>query len=115
MDGWTDNNLAANLQRRMTPMGDDIKRDGKTFRCLHAVLMSVMCVLSGCAGIQPPPGLKNERSFTQESTKPYDEAYKIIAKQMRTCYRAIGLFGNGYEVQSDLDTIKETGTVELYY
>ena len=90
-----------------------LKRDGKTYRARPAVL--VMCVLSGCAGIQPPPEQRNERSFTQQSTKPYEEAYKIIGKQMRTCYRAIGLFGNGYEVQSDLDTTKETGTVELYY
>jgi hypothetical protein len=96
------------------PRGDT-RGDAMTLRCRDAVFLSVICVLSGCAGIKPPPGLENERSFTQESTKPYIEAYRIIATQMRTCYRAIGLFGNGYEVQSDLDTAKETGTVELYY
>ena len=82
---------------------------------LWSVLLSLICALSGCAGIQPPPGMENDRSFTQNSTKPYVEAYKIIAKQMRACYRAIGLLGNGYDVQADLDTANKTGTVELYY
>jgi hypothetical protein len=79
------------------------------------ILLSLICVLSGCAGIEPPPGSENERSFTQNSTKPCLEAYKIVAKQMRACYRAIGFFGNGYDVQADLDTANKTGTVELYY
>lgn len=74
-----------------------------------------IALLVGCAGIQIPPGSENEQTFIQESSKPYQDAYRIIAKQMRACYRVIGLFGNGYDIQADLDTMAKTGTVELYY
>jgi len=60
----------------------------------------LIVLLSGCAGIQMPAGQENEHSFTQESKKTYRDAYRIISKQMRACYRYIGLFGNGYDVQS---------------
>jgi hypothetical protein len=53
------------------------------------ILLSLICQLSGCFGMAPNPGLQNERSFTQDSTKPYIEACKTIAKQMRACDRAI--------------------------
>jgi hypothetical protein len=79
------------------------------------ILLWLICTLSGCVGVEVPAGSENERSFTQRSAQPYREAYRIIAQQMRACYRAIGLFGNGYEVQADLDTAAKTGTVELYY
>jgi hypothetical protein len=46
---------------------------------------------------------------------PYLDAYRVIAKQMRACYRVIGLFGNGYDIQADLDTAHKAGTVELYH
>ena len=81
----------------------------------RAILLSLIWTFSGCVGVEIPAGSENERSFTQYSAKPYLEAYRIIAKQMRACYRAIGLFGNGYDVQADLDTANKTGTVELYY
>ena len=51
----------------------------------------------------------------QEAPVPYREAYQIVAKQMRACYRAIGVFGNGYDVQADLDTADLSGRVELYH
>jgi len=75
----------------------------------------VAIVISGCASIQMPVGQETERSFSQESERPYDEAYRIIAKQMRACYRAIGLFGNGYDVQADMDAVNKQGVIELYY
>jgi hypothetical protein len=79
------------------------------------ILLLTVGFLSGCAGIQIPVGQEDERTFTQESNKSYQDAYRIIAKQMRACYRVIGLFGNGYDVQADLDTTNKRGTVELYY
>ncbi len=79
------------------------------------IFLLTISFLSGCAGIQIPPGQENERTFSQESNKHYQDAYRIIAKQMRACYRVIGLFGNGYDVQADLDTANKRGTVELYY
>lgn len=33
---------------------------------------------------------------------------------MRACYRVIGVFGNGYDVQADADSALKTATVELY-
>lgn len=79
-----------------------------------SVLLFVVA-LSGCAGIQIPAGQENQRTFIQESDKPYQETYRTIAKQMRACYRVIGAFGNGYDIQADLDTANKRGTVELYY
>ncbi len=75
----------------------------------------ILLALTGCAGIQPPQGQENQRTFVRTTDKPYREAYRIIAKQMRACYRVIGVFGNGYDVQADLDTENKTGTIELYY
>ena len=79
------------------------------------ILLLTVSFLAGCAGIQIPPDQENQRTFTQESNKSYQDAYRIIAKQMRACYRVIGLFGNCYDVQADLDTANKRGTVELYY
>lgn len=82
----------------------------------NLVFFAFFCTfLTGCAGIQMPPGQENTRTFTQESNKSYQEAYRLISKQMRACYRAIGLFGNGYDIQADLDAENKRGTVEVYY
>lgn len=45
----------------------------------------------------------------------YQAAYRLIAKQMRACYRIIGVFGNGYDVQADIDTQNKSATIEFYY
>lgn len=71
--------------------------------------------LSACSTVQIPAGQESQRTFTQESSRPYQEAYRTIAKQMRACYRVIGLFGNGYDVQADLDTANQSGAVEVYH
>lgn len=83
-----------------------------TFRLLSLALTAA---LAGCATIDVPPGQENQREFVQETALPYRDAYQIVAKQMRACYRVIGLFGNGYEVQADLDSNERTGRVELYH
>lgn len=77
--------------------------------------LGLALLLGGCATIELPPGQENNREFIQETTLPYKDAYQIIAKQMRACHRVIGVFGNGYDVQADLDTAGRIGRVELYH
>lgn len=82
------------------------------YRLLAALLVAS---LSACGSISLPPDQENQREFVQETRMPYKDAYQLIAKQMRACYRVIGLFGNGYDVQADLDANEKTGRVELYH
>lgn len=79
------------------------------------IAASISSLLVGCAGVPLPAGQENQREFTQASELPYQQAYQIISKQMRACYRVIGLFGNGYDVQSDMDSASQTGRVELFH
>jgi hypothetical protein len=83
----------------------------KTYRLL---LLLAAIALVGCASTPPPAGQEGQRAYTQQSAMPYQEAYRIIAKQMRACYRSIGPFGNGYDIQADMDTAAKTASVELY-
>jgi hypothetical protein len=80
----------------------------------HALFLSLAFVLAGCAVPTLPPGQENERTFVRETAKSYQEAYRTIAKQMRACYRVVGLLGNGYDIQADLDSSSKTGTIEVY-
>ena len=83
---------------------------------LHrTIALGLAVTLGGCATIELPPGQESKREFIQETTLPYKDAYQIIAKQMRACYRVLGPFGNGYDVQADLDTAERIGRVELYH
>ena len=61
-----------------------------------------------------PAGQENERRFSQSSAIPYHDAYKIIDKQMRHCFRVITWLGNGLDVQAELDKFDKKGTIELY-
>ena len=70
--------------------------------------------LVGCGQLEMTPPNPEQRTFTQESAVNYKEAYRIIAKQMRACFRVIGDLGNGYDVQADLDGAEKKGSVELY-
>jgi hypothetical protein len=72
-------------------------------------------VLGACSTTPMPPGQETSREFTQVSSVPYKDAYRIIAKQMRACFRIIGIYGNGYDVHADLDANERVGRVELYY
>ena len=80
-----------------------------------AIAIATAVLLSGCATIELPKGQEETREFTQETATPYVTAYQLIAKQMRACYRVIGVFGNGYDIQADLDSANKTGRIELYY
>lgn len=80
----------------------------------RAILLS-LAVLSGCAWVSPPPGQENQTTFVQETPVPYKEAYTLLAKQIRACYRVIGVFGNGYDVQADLDSANQSGRIEVYH
>lgn len=81
----------------------------------RTLAIALAASLGGCATIELPPGQENKREFVQETTLQYKDAYQIIAKQMRACYRVIGVFGNGYDVQADLDTAERMGRIELYH
>jgi hypothetical protein len=77
--------------------------------------MILAAVVAGCATVEMPQGKEEVREFTQETKVPYVAAYQLIAKQMRACYRVIGVFGNGYDIQADLDSASKTGHIELYH
>jgi hypothetical protein len=83
--------------------------------CMHKFIAIGLLGLAGCASVQLPPGAEERRDFTQTTSMPYQDAYRIIAKQMRACYRVIGVFGNGYDIQADLDSAARTGRIELYH
>lgn len=80
-------------------------------------MLAVMSALTlaACGTVTPPAGQESKKTFTQDSSVEYVAAYRLIAKQMRACYRNIGLFGNGYDVQADLDSGSKEGRVELYH
>ncbi len=82
---------------------------------MRSTTLVLMVLLTACASPNVPIGMEQARVFTQQVTTPYQEAYRSIAKQMRACYRGLGLFGNGYDVQADLDSVARKGTVEIYY
>ena len=45
----------------------------------------------------------------------YKDAYRLISKKMRGCYRVIGVLGNGYDVQDDIDTDLKEARVEVFH
>jgi hypothetical protein len=81
----------------------------------NLIALSFSLSLCACASIDMPPGTESKNVFTREVDVPYQDAYRTVAKQMRACYRVIGLLGNGYDVQADLDTTTQSGRVEVYY
>ncbi len=92
-----------------------LPRNPKTLPLVSLLLLATSVIFCGCATVKMPPGQENKRVFTQESDTSYGDAFKIIAKQMRACYRGVGLLGNGQEVQAVLDSSNQTGTIEVYY
>lgn len=82
---------------------------------MHKFLLVPLIAFAGCASVQLPPGAEEQREFTQTTSLSYQDAFRIIAKQMRACYRVIGVFGNGYDIQADLDSVARLGRVELYH
>ena len=82
---------------------------------MRKLLIIAVAGLVGCASMQLPPGAGEQREFTQTASVPYQDAYRVIAKQMRACYRVIGAFGNGYDIQADLDSSSRVGRIELYH
>jgi len=84
----------------------------QSMRISYSLFLSTW--LAACAQVPVPTEQASQKTFTRSSTLGYQDAYRVIAKQLRACYRAIGLFGNGYDIQADLDTHAKTGTVELY-
>ena len=75
--------------------------------------IAVLLSLSACAA-SLPPGQENTRTFSQHTPIPYRDVYRLVAKQMRFCYRTRSALGNGYDIQADLDSETKTGRIELY-
>jgi hypothetical protein len=92
-----------------------LTRSLKVIMFYRTIALALGVSVAGCATIEVPKGQESNREFVQETVLPYKDAYQIIAKQMRACYRVIGLLGNGYDVQADLDSAERIGRVELYY
>lgn len=82
------------------------------FRSMVATAATV-CLL-GCSNIPIPPDSELSGTYTQVVAKPYQDVYRAVAKQMRACYRAITILGNGWDVQADLDALARTGRIEVY-
>jgi hypothetical protein len=72
--------------------------------------------LSGCASSSLPPELEGSKSFEQTSTLPYQEAYRIISRQMRVCFEKVGAGGkNGYDVVSNIDASGRQATINAFF
>ena len=82
---------------------------------IQKVLLTIFCsiFLIGCASL--PKEYSNKTEFKIETEQSYIQAYSTISRQMTACYRAIGPLGNGFDVQSLLNTEKHVGTIEIYY
>ena len=76
---------------------------------------SVLTTPMGCAQIPIPLDDQLSKSYTPTTTQSYQDLYRVIAKRIRACYRVMGIFGNGYDVQADLHTVEQKGRVEGYY
>ena len=77
------------------------------------IALAATCTLAAC-GVTMPPGQEHSKEFTQTISTNYRDAYQLIARQMRACFRVIGPFGNGQDIQADLDTANNQGRIELY-
>lgn len=78
----------------------------------NVILLLAMTLLCGCVSL--PPGEEHQHTFIQKSDMPYRQAYGIIAIRMRVCYQIVGLFGNGYGVDSHMDVAEKRGTIVVY-
>jgi len=79
--------------------------------------LALLIGLAGCASSSSlPPELEGKRSFDQTSPLPYQEAYRIISRQMRVCFEKVGVGGkNGFEVVSSIDAAGRKATINALY
>jgi hypothetical protein len=89
----------------------------KALRTIPSRVASCIAAIAlvACTTAPMPPEDQLTGTYVQSVAQPYQDVYRTIAKQMRACYRALGLFGNGYEVQADLDSVAQRGRIEVYY
>lgn len=83
-------------------------------KCLGMRAIFAVTLLTGCATVSLPPGQENQTTFTRTVQMDYREVYRVAARQIRTCNRSIGPFGNGYEVSAELDTGDKRAAIEVY-
>ncbi|WP_290697438.1 hypothetical protein [Amphritea sp.] len=82
---------------------------------LSVSVLLTTTILSACTPVKPPVGMENDKAFSQEADISYKQAFRIISKQMKACYAGKGLFGNGYDVYSEIDSHAKEARVEVYY
>jgi hypothetical protein len=83
---------------------------------MKPLAMALLIGLSGCASSSLPPELEGKKSFEQTSTLPYQEAYRIISRQMRVCFEKVGAGGkNGYDVVSNIDAGGRQATINAIF
>lgn len=73
---------------------------------MRALLLLLACV--------PTAALAGQVEAAVEAPVAYVDAYRTIARQFEACYRARGIWGNGFDVLADLDTTEQVGRVELF-
>jgi len=79
------------------------------------VLLTIALAAGSCSTTVLPPGQESRTEFVQHSSLSARDAYILVAKQMRSCFRVIGLFGNGYDIQADAYGPNGGGRIELYH
>ena len=83
---------------------------------MKPLAMALLIGLAGCASSSLPPELDGKKSFEQTSTLSYQEAYRIISRQMRVCFEKVGAGGkNGYDVVSSIDAAGKKATIDALY
>jgi hypothetical protein len=83
---------------------------------VNKLLIAFVIGLAGCASSSLPPELEGKNSFEQTSPLPYQEAYRIISRQMRVCYQKVGAGGkNGYDIVSSIDAAGRRATINAFY
>ncbi|WP_372382157.1 hypothetical protein ACCQ12_15370 [Xanthomonas sp. NCPPB 1068] len=76
------------------------------------IALPLFTLMAACASA--PESAEKSDSQVLESDVDYKQAYRIISRQFTACKRVIGVFGNGYDVQSDLDTDAQEGRIDYY-
>lgn len=77
-------------------------------------LVTALVSITACSPVKPPAGMEEETTFRQEVDADYKQAFRVISKQMKSCYAVKGVLGNGYDIYSEIDSHVKEARVELY-
>lgn len=82
---------------------------------MKIIFIAISLLISGCSVRTLPDGLEESKQITQRYDKKYVDVFKVVSKKMTSCYRSLGIFGNGYDVISHIDSDAKEGVVEVYH